>query len=260
MCLLVALSRVVPGAPLVLAGNRDERFDRRADPMTVLRDGGPRTLGGRDLVAGGTWLAVNEHGVVAGLTNKPLAGAADPAKRSRGELPLALTERPTAQEAVDHLADHHPPAAYNPAWLLVGDRHDLFAIDMTGSSATVAELPAGIHVLENRPLTEASAKADHVRDQLADAGRLTVEEVARRLAGVLADHRVPDETEPAPPGAGARTRPAALRATCVHTPEFGTRWSGIVTVGPDGDGPPVVSYTDGPPCRSPYQDDRTLWG
>ena len=37
----------------------------------MLRGGGPRILGGRDEVAGGTWLAVNEHGVVAGLTNQP---------------------------------------------------------------------------------------------------------------------------------------------------------------------------------------------
>ena len=69
MCLLIALSRVLPDAPLLVAANRDERYDRPAEAITVLRDRGPRILGGRDQVAGGTWLAVNEHGVLAGLTN-----------------------------------------------------------------------------------------------------------------------------------------------------------------------------------------------
>src|SRR5882762_8250462 len=57
VCLLVVLSRVVPGLPLVVAANRDERFDRPATPMAILRAVGPRRLGGRDDKAGGTWLA-----------------------------------------------------------------------------------------------------------------------------------------------------------------------------------------------------------
>ena len=49
----------------------------------------PACSGGRDELSGGTWLAVNEDGVCAGLTNQPLGDLKDPTKRSRGELPLA---------------------------------------------------------------------------------------------------------------------------------------------------------------------------
>ena len=52
-------------------------------------------LGGRDELAGGTWLAVNEHGVVAGLTNQPAAVGRDASKRSRGEMPAGASP-PTA--------------------------------------------------------------------------------------------------------------------------------------------------------------------
>ena len=65
MCLLIALFQVVDDAPLIVAANRDEQFTRPAVTMTVLRERDPRVLGGRDELAGGTWLAVNEHGVVA---------------------------------------------------------------------------------------------------------------------------------------------------------------------------------------------------
>ena len=71
MCLLVVLSRVIPGAPLVVAANRDEWLDRPALAMTSLSEA-PRIRGGRDQRAGGTWLATSESGLVAGLTNAPM--------------------------------------------------------------------------------------------------------------------------------------------------------------------------------------------
>ena len=137
--------QVVPGAPLIVAANRDERLDRPAIPMTVLRPSDPRILGGQDLLAGGTWLAVNEHGVVAGLTNQPSADGRDPTKRSRGELPLAFAVHRTATEAVDAVIADLDPAAYNPCWMLVGDRDALFAIGISGvgKPSEVEQLGAG---------------------------------------------------------------------------------------------------------------------
>ena len=127
MCLLIAISGVVADAPLLIAANRDEFYDRDAVNLTVLQDTEPRMLGGRDLVAGGTWLAVNEHGVVAALTNKPTDGQRDPAKRSRGEIPLLLAAQPSASAAVDALESAFAPDAFNPCWVLVGDRRALVA-------------------------------------------------------------------------------------------------------------------------------------
>src|SRR6202051_1248519 len=104
MCLLVVVSRLDPGAPLVVGANRDEQLVRPAVAMTVLRDAHPRIVGGRDEEAGGTWLAVNEHGVVAGLTNRPSPDGRDLSKRSRGELPIALAEHRDAASAVQDFA------------------------------------------------------------------------------------------------------------------------------------------------------------
>lgn len=224
MCVLVALSRVGE-VPLVVAGNRDERLERPAEAMTVLRDE-PRTIGGRDRAAGGTWLAVNEHGVVAGLTNQPLPDGPDPAKRSRGELPLALTAGRTAAEAVAafRFGDH------NPAWLLVGDRTSLYVLDT--AEETVRELPPGVHVLENRSLGASSAKVERIRTLLP-----------RGVEVALADHEIPTEED-------VPEEFRAYRATCVHTTEFGTRWSGVVTV--PADGRPTVRYADGPPCTTRF--------
>src|SRR4051794_29379912 len=133
VCLLIMLAQSHPSFPLVVAGNRDELLERPAVPMAVLRSGSEsdvRVLGGRDEMAGGTWLAVNAFGVVAGLTNRPMTGPVrrDPSKRSRGELPLALTSCRTAEHAVAAFACSFRPSDYNPCWLLVGDRSSAFAV------------------------------------------------------------------------------------------------------------------------------------
>src|ERR1019366_5417378 len=71
MCLLVVAWHHTGRWPLVVGANRDEWLDRPTTAITVLRDAEPRILGGRDERAGGTWVAVNEHGGVCGLTNRP---------------------------------------------------------------------------------------------------------------------------------------------------------------------------------------------
>lgn len=266
MCLLVVLHGLVPGMPMVVAANRDERYARPSQSMTVLRPSDPRTLGGRDEVAGGTWLAVNEHGVIAGLTNCPTPRGSDPTKRSRGELPLLLTAFDNAPDAVDCVVARVRPDDYNPCWLLVGDRRSLFYVDMTGSSGPggaggadrvrVRQLTSGLHVLENRPVDRYSAKAAAVAAmvrRVVEPGREA--SWSAGLQAILADHRInpdpigtgapltagpssggragtgrgPYDTGAGIPGVGS-PRPGALTACCVHSPEFGTRSSVIVAV------------------------------
>lgn len=228
MCLLIALAGVDPEHPLVVGANRDEYLDRPATPMTVLRPAGPRIVGGRDERAGGTWFAVNEHGVVAGLTNRPSERGSDTTKRSRGELPIALARHTTAASAVEAFAGHFRPADYNPAWLLVGDRTSLFTIDMTdGDAPTVRALGPGIHILENAPHGERTDKVDRVRSLVAGA-----DDLERALA---------DES------------------ACIHLDGYGTRWSAVVEVPRDASTPPRIRYADGPPCSTPYQDASEIW-
>jgi uncharacterized protein with NRDE domain len=266
VCLLVALSGVVPGAPLIMAANRDEWYGRPAVAMTTLREAGPRVLGGRDELAGGTWLAVNEHGVVAGLTNQPSAGGRDVTRRTRGEIPLAFAAYPSAAEAVSAVCATLDPSDYNPCWLLVGDRETLFFVEAAGGARPQAEeLGPGLHVLENAPLGTSSAKAEQVATLVAAerAARAmapppgdgsgpgeTPDTVTGALAAVLRDHRPV-------PGPLAPDRPAAISAACVHTAGYGTRSSLIVTV--PAAGLPRLRAADGPPCQVPLRDVTGLW-
>lgn len=262
MCLLIVLSRVDVGAPLVVLANRDERFDRPATAATVLAEAGPRVLGGRDELAGGTWLAVNEHGVVAGLTNRPSPSGRDPEKRSRGELPLALARHTNASSAIEELAEQVHSEDYNAAWLLVGDRHSLYYVAVGGSGAPEVEcLAPGPYVLGNDPLRGASPKTARVRERVGAIARAAGGDQHALLQQVLSDHTIPAEAE-APSGAeagasGAPERPAQLGAACVHTDGYGTRSAALIRV--PGEGLPQLWVADGPPCRTPFVDVSPLW-
>ena len=90
MCLLIVVRGLFGTHPILVAANRDERTDRKSAPPGLWVGQRRRVLSPRDRQAGGTWLAVGEHALFAGLTNisrvPPPQGAA-----SRGELPhLAL--------------------------------------------------------------------------------------------------------------------------------------------------------------------------
>jgi uncharacterized protein with NRDE domain len=256
VCLLIVLSRLDGAAPLVVAANRDEKLDRPAVAATVLAESGPRVLGGRDELAGGTWLAVNEHGVVAGLTNRPSPGGRDPAKRSRGELPMALARNVDAASAVAELARRVRSEDYNAAWLLVGDRRSLYYVVVGGSGAPEIEsLGPGLYVLGNDPLHSDTPKTDQVRDRVRAIGEMAGDEQLALLRSVLAEHTIPPGVSaPAPES----TRGAVeLAAACVHTDGYGTRSSALIRV--PAEGLAQVSVADGPPCRTPFVDLSALW-
>ena len=250
------LSRVDPEAPLVVAANRDERMERPARAMTVLAEGPPRILGGYDELGGGTWLAINEHGLVAGLTNRPLEGGRDPAKRSRGELPLWLAGWPSAREAAERFVEEFEPADYNPCWMLVGDRQSLFSIDVTADGKPVAEaLPPGSYVLENSPLGTSSPKSDRVNEQVATIATKRGDALVRALGVILGDHTVPPGDDPGtaavdPDAAATAGGPGAAMA--VREPAGGPPDADLVETSP------VPGRADGPAASVPPVRPRAL--
>jgi uncharacterized protein with NRDE domain len=246
MCLLVVAFQLVPDAPLLVGANRDEVLDRPSTAMTLLDVGPPRVLGGRDELSGGTWLAVNDRGVFAGLTNQPLGDAKDSSKRSRGEQPLALARHHSAADAVAAFLGRYRPDDYNGSWILVGDRSSLYFVDFTGLVSPVAvPLQPGLHVLENRSLGAPSPKVDLVVDAVGtptDGG-----EVLAAFRTVLGDHRIPEGDE----------RPNS--GNCVHLDGFGTRSSCLIRVPADTEALPQLWVADGPPCTAPLENADSWW-
>ena len=68
MCLILFAYKSHPKFPLILAANRDE-FYSRPTAIANFWDDKTQIFGGRDLVAGGTWLGLSKNGRFAALTN-----------------------------------------------------------------------------------------------------------------------------------------------------------------------------------------------
>ncbi|MFN4261408.1 MAG: NRDE family protein [Gemmataceae bacterium] len=144
MCLLALLFRVVDDAPVVVGANREEAYARGGEPPRLL-EGTHRIVAGSDPVAGGTWLGVNEHGVLVAVTNRPKTEP-PPQPRSRGLLTRDLLEEPTAAAAVERAIAAFNGSAYAGCNLLCVDAHSATVIH-AGDWLRVRPLPPGIHVL-----------------------------------------------------------------------------------------------------------------
>jgi len=88
MCTVALLVRPGHAWPVMLAANRDEMINRPWDVPWRWWPDLPDVIGGRDRTAGGTWMALNRHGVACCVLNRQGSLGPAPGKRSRGELPL----------------------------------------------------------------------------------------------------------------------------------------------------------------------------
>src|SRR5579864_5859968 len=132
MCTLAILRRPEHDWPVVIAANRDEMIDRPAKPPARHWPDRAEVVAGLDLLAGGSWLGINDWGVAAAVLNR--TGSLGPAEglRSRGELVLEALDHADAVAAATALGDLDP-AAYRSFNLIVADNRDAFWLRHDGS-------------------------------------------------------------------------------------------------------------------------------
>ncbi|MGE5269257.1 MAG: NRDE family protein [Thiohalocapsa sp.] len=125
MCTLVILRRPEHDWPVIIAANRDEMIERPAQPPGRHWPDRAEVVAGLDLLAGGSWLGLNDWGVAAAVLNR--TGSLGPAAglRSRGELVLEALDHADAVAAAAALGDLDP-AAYRSFNLIVADNRDAF--------------------------------------------------------------------------------------------------------------------------------------
>jgi hypothetical protein len=131
MCTLVILRRPDHPWPLVFAANRDEMIDRPWRAPARHWPDRPEVVAGLDLLAGGSWLGLNDWGVAAAVLNRHGSLGPQRGLRSRGELVLEALDHADAVEAAAALAALDP-AAYRTFNLIVGDSRNAFWLRHAG--------------------------------------------------------------------------------------------------------------------------------
>ena len=157
MCTVVILRRPTAAWPLILAANRDEHVARPWTAPGRHWPDRPDVAAGRDELAGGTWLGLNDTGVVAAVMNREGSLGPDPEKRSRGELALEALDHADADAAVEALG-HLDGQAYRPFNLVVADNRDAYWLKSIGDGPVrVTPIDAGVSMLTAGDLNDTSA-------------------------------------------------------------------------------------------------------
>jgi uncharacterized protein with NRDE domain len=245
MCLIVFSWQPDASTPLVLLANRDEFFERPAEPMHWWHDRRD-VLAGRDLRGGGTWMGVNRAGRLAALTNfrdgrAPMAPKDAP---SRGLLVSAMLDATQFDDDLARVERHaHEYAGFNllagdlPAGKLfwIGNRDTSVATgvaELAGQGRPVAHAIApGVHGLSNALLDTPWPKLVSRRNALADALAGDADDIA--LLELMRDTTEADDD--ALPETGVTSAwEKTLSAAFIASPAYGTRCTTLLRYHRDG--------------------------
>jgi uncharacterized protein with NRDE domain len=257
VCTLILYYQQLQDYPIVVAANRDEYYTRKARGPHLLHQP-PRVYAGKDEQAGGTWLGVNEFGLLVGIVNRHSTQPQDPARRSRGLLCVDMLCQNDASTARDVLLAEGRARPYNSFYLVWADNAHAYVAYNEGE-VTIRTLDPGRYLLTNSSLIDlAVLTPPGLGDLLTQPVPSSLDTLLGTLQEVCKSHQeMPRVVDPPNEDRGDR-------AICVHASEqYGTVSSSLVAIGRNW----ALSrylHAEGPPCSQAYRDYSALmtgcWG
>lgn len=228
MCLLLIAIDVVPDRPLLLLANRDEFHGRASAPAAPWQEDA-RVVGGRDLVAGGSWLAARSDGRFAAVTNLR-SGLPATAPRSRGAL---VRDFVLGKDAPAPWLDalHAVLDEYGPFNLIVGAGAEVRLLSSAGGAPVM--LGRGIHVVSNGVPGVHWPKTQRLQDRFAHLLRAGAADEGAAL-DLLRDTTAPADAQLPDTGVGIELE-RILAPVFVDGGHYGTRASTLLVRSGDGE-------------------------
>ena len=226
MCLVVFAWKTHPDYKLILAANRDEFHGRPSQEAHWWPDS-PDILAGRDLQAGGTWLAVNKSGRFATVTNYREQQRARGGLQSRGEIARNfVSSNDDTMTYVSSLAVNR----YAGVSVLVADRDTICYTSNRGDDAV--SLAPGVYGLSNASLDTPESKLLRTKEALSKlVASNTVN--STELLRLLADKTTAPNAE-VDSGELPFIQARALTAPFIVAESYGTRCSTTLLYANDG--------------------------
>ena len=144
--------------PVIIGSNRDERLNRASTFPGRHWKNQPDIIGGLDKLAGGTWCAVNESGLVACIHNRTL-GVKSFSNKSRGEIIIKILQGKNINEAKEILESLNL-SVYSGFNLIFGNNQNIYWLKHSASTVklSINNVPEGISVLTNSDLNDSNDK------------------------------------------------------------------------------------------------------
>ncbi|MEX2604300.1 MAG: NRDE family protein [Gracilimonas sp.] len=230
MCLITFSYKTHPKYNLILAGNRDEFYERPTRKAHFWTDDDhPNILAGKDLQAGGTWLGVHKDGRWGAVTNyrDPTIQKENPP--SRGELVMDYLK--SSMFAMDYLQELTTKAGeYNGFNLLLWDAKGFYHYSNQNKKVTL--IPDGIHGISNALLDTPWPKLTNTKKRLQ---AITKKEDFKkeRLFKLLSDQTQAPEEE-LPVTGIPKDLEKAISSIFIKTENYGTRCSTVLLIDKEG--------------------------
>lgn len=227
MCLIFFALNQHPTYKLIVAANRDEFYARETAPAHFWEDH-PRILGGRDLEAAGTWMAMNKNGRISLVTNYRDPDNINPKAPSRGQLVSDfLLNSDTAQAYLRNVAER--AKQYNGFNLLTGYPHELWYL--SNYQEGIQKLESGVYGLSNHLLDTPWPKVHRGKEKFSSAIKESNIESDTLFELLYDEQRAQDDLLP-DTGIGLE-RERALSSMFIKTKGYGTRCSTVILVSHD---------------------------
>ncbi len=227
MCLIFFALNQHPTYKLIVAANRDEFYGRKTAAAHFWKEY-PNILGGRDLEASGTWMAMNRNGKISLVTNYRDPVNIDPKAPSRGQLVSDfLVNGETPDGYLGKVSER--ASQYNGFNLLTGYPDQLWYL--SNYQTGIQKLTAGIYGLSNHLLDTPWPKVHRGKELFSKAIRNPSIEPATLFELLQDDQRAEDQALPET-GIGL-DRERALSSMFIKTPGYGTRCSTVILVSHD---------------------------
>ena len=226
MCLVALALGTVPGHPLVLAANRDEFHARPSQDAHWWPDR-PGVLGGRDVQAGGAWLALGRTGRFATVTNFRDAQPPQPHHRSRGELVTGFVDSDLAPGAYLETIDEDAYSGFN---LIAGTATEVAYL--SNREAGTRFLGPGIYGLSNALLDGPWYKVESSKHRLAEL--IASDTVSEDSLMQLMNDRGKAPVDAVEADHLDFATAHAISAPFIVLPDYGTRCTTVVLADDDG--------------------------
>ncbi len=239
MCILAIQYKKTENAPILLAANREEYYERPSYPPRI-QSGKPRVICGIDRKSGGTWFGVNQHGLVVTVVNRPLRFTPDE-PRSRGLLCRDLLGTASAEQAVECALRELKTGCYPGALFLCADSKSA-AVVHREKEIFAEQLSPGLHVL-----TKEGLNARHDQRQEFVRRQLTLQKLNSAVTFLAVASR-------------AFSRPCdgeGRHGTVIHEGEFGTVSSILLSLTGRVQNS-ILQYAPGSPADINYDDYSAL--
>jgi uncharacterized protein with NRDE domain len=231
MCLLVLAWQVHPRYRLVVAANRDEFHERPTAAMAKWPTPDD-IIAGRDLRAGGTWLAMDRGRRFGIVTNFRELQRPAPEAPSRGNLiPNYLRNPAGAQRYLEEL--EATAGDYSGFNLLLADRDSLWYAS-NRAERFARPLSPGIYGLSNELLDTPWPKLQRVRGRFEPLMRQPGELSKQELFAILADPTQAGVDEQLPKTGLSAQWEQLLSSPFIRNQDYGTRCSTVVLQEPSG--------------------------